>query len=97
MLSEQQFYEIYTIYSEIIDNARERIITYKKQHKIALIPEQEKFIEDLEYLKDLFHKQYHWMLLIDNKQGEVFAERKRMLEIISKLTIENENLKQSIK
>ena len=62
-----------------------------------MIPEQEKFIEDLEYLKDLFHKQYHWMLLIDNKQGEVFAERKRMLEIISKLTIENNQLKTNIK
>lgn len=96
MLSEQQFYFIYADYSKLIERLLNRLNEYQKRQPLADVTEQLEFIREIQYLQDAFHKLYHTILLLDGKQGEMFAERKRLLNKIVSLENENEILKQNI-
>ena len=97
MLSEAQFYAIYGNYSVLIEKLSSKVVEFQKRNKNANVDEQLKMIENLQYLQDMFHKLYHTLLLIDGKQGDMFAERKKLLDKIARLEIENKNLKESIR
>ena len=96
MLSEQQFYFIYADYSKLIERLLNRLNEYQKRQPLADVTEQLEVIRNVQYLQDCFHKLYHTILIVDNKQGEMFAERKRLLDKIVSLQSENEQLKNNI-
>jgi len=96
MLSEAQFYAIYRDYSTLIEKLSSKVLEFQKRNKNAIVDEQLAMIRNLQYLQDMFHKLYHSLQLIDGKQGEMFAERRRLLDKIVSLQKENDNLKNNI-
>jgi len=96
MLSEAQFYAIYRDYSTLIEKLSSKVLEFQKRNKNAIVDEQLAMIRNLQYLQDMFHKLYHSLQLIDGKQGEMFAERRRLLDKILSLQKENDNLKNNI-
>jgi len=96
MLSEAQFYAIYCDYSILIEKLSSKVLEFQKRNKNAIVDEQLAMIRNLQYLQDMFHKLYHSLQLIDGKQGEMFSERRRLLDKIVSLQKENDNLKNNI-
>lgn len=97
MLSEAQFYAIYGNYSVLIEKLSSKVAEFQKRNKNANVDEQLNFIKELQFLQDMFHKLYHTLQLIDGKQGDMFAERKRLLNKIAILEKENNSLKENLK
>ena len=96
MLSEQQFYAIYGDYSVLIEKLSSKVVEFQKRNKNINVDEQLKMIETLQFLQDMFHKLYHTLQLIDGKQGDMYAERKRLMDKINRLEKENSDLKENI-
>jgi hypothetical protein len=96
MLSEQQFYAIYGDYSVLIEKLSSKVVEFQKRNKNTNVDEQLKMIETLQFLQDMFHKLYHTLQLIDGKQGDMYAERKRLMDKINRLEKENSDLKENI-
>jgi len=96
MLSEQQFYYIYADYSKLIERLLNSLNEYQKRNPLIDVTEQLEVIRNVQYLQDMFHKLYHTILVIDGKYGEMFAERKRLLDKLVSLQKENDQLKTNI-
>ena len=96
MLTEQQFYYIYSDYCVLIDKLSNKLYSYKLKNPSADVTEQFNFISKLIYLKDSFYKLYQLCLLLDGHQGKWSGEKQRLLQRIYELEKENENLKNNI-
>ena len=96
MLTEQQFYYIYSDYCVLIDKLSNKLYSYKLKNPSADVTEQFEFISKLIYLKESFYKLYQLCLLLDGQQGKWSGEKQRLLQRIFELEQENENLKNNI-
>lgn len=96
MMSEQQFYYIYTDYDLIITNLNEKLNNFKLKNPAYDISEQLNVINTLRFLQNTFHKQYHLLLSLEGQHGKWIGERNRLINIINDLEKENKNLKESI-
>lgn len=102
MMSEQQFWNIYAEYAQIESALLEKIIAWSNKNPLSgsNMPEynrQMEFVGKIEYLKEIFHKQYHYMIVLSGQSGQIFSERKRMLDEIAelkkKIIMQDEELK----
>ena len=96
MLTEQQFYYIYSDYCVLIQKLSDKLHSYKLSNPNADVTEQFEFISKLIYLKESFYKLYQLCLLLDGQQGKWSGEKQRLLQRIFELEKENENLKNNI-
>ena len=96
MLTEQQFYYIYSDYCVLIQKLSDKLDFYKLKNPNADVTEQFNFIRKLIYLKDSFYKLYQLCLLLDGQQGKWSGEKQRLLQRIYELEKENESLKNNI-
>ena len=96
MLTEQQFYYIYSDYCVLIDKLGDKLDSYKLKNPKADVTEQFEFISKLIYLKETFYKLYQLCLLLDGQQGKWSGEKQRLLKRIYDLEMENNNLKNNI-
>ena len=88
-----EFYAIYARYDKIIIRLEQKVVEHKIKHLKADLSEQQKVIDDLINLRQMFHKLYHINLTLERGQIEVVIERERLLNRINQLQTENNNLK----
>lgn len=96
MITNNEFYAIYTDYGILIDKMREKLLEAIKRDKNRDYTEQWHSIETLEKLQTLYHKMYHFMQIVDNQSGKLLMERKQLLDKLVRLEKENESLKQNL-
>lgn len=91
MITENQFWNIYAEYAQLETAMQEKIIAWSNKNPLSIpanmleYNRQMEFVAKIEYLKGVFHKQYHYMIVLSGASGQIFSERKRMLDEIALL------------
>lgn len=96
MITENEFYRVYSEYGVLISKMREKLLEAIKRDKNRDYSEQWQSIETLENLQNLYHKMYHFIQITDSQSGKALLERKKLLDKITRLEIENESLKTNL-
>lgn len=96
MISEQEFYNLWNDYDSIITKMNTKLMEFKSKNPSFDISEQLQTLNTLRSLQDIFHKQYQLIVTLDGQHGKWHSEKKRMLDKISELEKENNNLKEAI-
>ena len=96
MITNDQFYVYYTDYTVLIDEMNSKLWEAQKRNPLADYRISEKNINNLMFLRELFHVMYHDQQTIENDSGKVMIERNKLINRIHRLEKENENLKKDI-
>ena len=96
-LKESEFYAFYGTYEYLITEMDIKLLDAKFKLPNGNFLDAEHKIKSLEKLRDLFHSMYHEQIKNQNNDGKVLFERAKLLKYISKLEMENKNLKENIK
>ena len=99
MITERQYWNIYAEYAQLQVVFGERIIKWLEKNPVPNpeeLKKQYEFLHKIEFLSEIFQKQYHFMMSREVDQIKVYEERKRMLKEIARLTNENKILKENI-
>lgn len=95
-MTDQEFYSIYAVYDRTIQRLESKLFDYKLKNIHANIDEQQEVIDNLISLRQAFHKLRHTNLMLSRGQMDVVIEREKLLNTITRLQKENENLKNNL-
>ncbi|MEO6901590.1 MAG: hypothetical protein ABI241_00725 [Bacteroidia bacterium] len=100
MISNDQFYYVYTDISNMVSNFQEKLANARLKNKLAKVTvnydEQDLIITRLQGVQTSFHQMYQDMMEKDSDSGKIMKERENYIYKINKLEKELATLKENV-